>query len=79
MLKVEKKEEANGRWRRRRLDGRVCAKDSTFRTACCIVFDSQYYLIPLSVLCLVGDFCRQLELQVFILPCSTPNTSPVSQ
>ena len=24
MLKVEKKEEANDRWRRRRLDGRVC-------------------------------------------------------
>ena len=28
MLKVEKKEEVIGRWRPRRLDGRVCCPDS---------------------------------------------------
>ena len=27
MLKVGKKEEANGRWRRRRLHGRVCGPE----------------------------------------------------
>ena len=32
MLKVEKKEEANGRWRRRGLDGRVCGPDRLARS-----------------------------------------------
>ena len=31
MLKVEKKEETNGRWRRRKLDGRVCGPERVAR------------------------------------------------